>query len=326
MGKAAARNHAAAVCWDISREVHPAVVRGCSASLCRGISLGEHPATVQSSTACPCWDALMAERADLTETLPSSSKTVPCHYEAMPSCCRAMYGRCGEAPSAPMRPSEQCVLELHASCVTMDALGLPYPGADWLGCETTPTALPSLDAPAQGCNSWVDPGDTSSHGSQAYVKPGSAGELEISKAAAVARMLPPPQELKQPLESTLTRNPIRTHRESQSHHPSAEPKANATIATLPTATLDPVSVWRQVKRAAMASGDYEAAEKIDVPMSDDWKPGARTIEAYPVLRGNGTVPDKYTPFQWLVLSKLRQLVAKYGLGSPAVANLLQIRS
>lgn len=82
MGKAAARNHAAALCWDISREVHPAVVRGCSASLCQGISLGERPTTAQSSTACPCWDALMAERANRTETLPSSSKTVPCHYEA----------------------------------------------------------------------------------------------------------------------------------------------------------------------------------------------------------------------------------------------------
>lgn len=143
--------------------------------------------TTQRSTTCPCWDAPTVERADRAETLPSHSKTVPCHYEAVPSCCRAVYGRCGEALSVPTRPSEQRVLESHASCVTTDALGLLYPGADWLGCKPMPTTLPPLDMPAQGCSSWADPGDTSSHGSEAYVKPGSASELEISKAATVAR-------------------------------------------------------------------------------------------------------------------------------------------
>lgn len=34
------------------------------------------------------------------------------------------------------------------------------------------------------------------------------------------------------------------------------------------------------------------------------------------------MPDKYTPYQWLVLSKLHQLVAKYGLGSPVIVNML----
>lgn len=47
---------------------------------------------------------------------------------------------------------------------------------------------------------------------------------------------------------------------------------------------------------------------------------------YTVLRGNGTVPDKYTPFQWPVLSELHKLVAKYGLGSTVVANLLPFLS
>lgn len=47
------------------------------------------------------------------------------------------------------------------------------------------------------------------------------------------------------------------------------------------------------------------------------------VEVYPVLRGSGAVPNKYTPFKWPVLSKLQQLVAKHGLGSPAVVNMLQ---
>lgn len=76
---------------------------------------------------------------------------------------------------------------------------------------------------------------------------------------------------------------------------------------------------------AVVSGDYEAAEKIDMPMSDDWEPGAGTIKVYPVLRGNRTVPGKYTPFQWPVLFELHRLVARYGLGSP-VANLLPFLS
>lgn len=42
-----------------------------------------------------------------------------------------------------------------------------------------------------------------------------------------------------------------------------------------------------------------------------------------MLKGSGIVPGKYILFQWLVLSELRQLTAKHGLGSPAVANILQ---
>lgn len=72
---------------------------------------------------------------------------------------------------------------------------------------------------------------------------------------------------------------------------------------------------------AVASGDFEGEEKIDVPMLGDWEPEAVTIEVYPVL-SNGTAPDKHPPFQWPVLSELCQLFAKHGLGSPAVANML----
>lgn len=57
-------------------------------------------------------------------------------------------------------------------------------------------------------------------------------------------------------------------------------------------------------------------------LSGSRKPEYCTSEAYPVIRGSGKTPDNYTPFQWPVLSKLYQLVAKYGLGSPAVTNML----
>lgn len=84
---------------------------------------------------------------------------------------------------------------------------------------------------------------------------------------------------------------------------------------------DPVSIWQQVKWVA-ASGDFEGAEKIDVPVLGGWEPEEVTTEVYPVLRGNGTAHDKYPPFQWPVLSELHQLFAKHGLGFPAVANML----
>lgn len=61
---------------------------------------------------------------------------------------------------------------------------------------------------------------------------------------------------------------------------------------------------------------------IDVPLSGSQEPEYGTTEAHPVIRGSGNTPHNYTHFQWPVLSKLRQLVAKYGLGSPAIANML----
>lgn len=85
---------------------------------------------------------------------------------------------------------------------------------------------------------------------------------------------------------------------------------------------DPVSFWHQVKLATLTSWDYQAAEVIDVPLSGSRESEYSTVEAYPVLRGSGKTQDNYTPFQWQVVFELRQLVAKYGLGSPAIANML----
>lgn len=42
-----------------------------------------------------------------------------------------------------------------------------------------------------------------------------------------------------------------------------------------------------------------------------------------MLQGYRTAPDVDGPFKWQVLSELRQLATKHGLGSPAVANMLQ---
>lgn len=75
----------------------------------------------------------------------------------------------------------------------------------------------------------------------------------------------------------------------------------------------------------MECGDIEAAALISVPMyspsSGDWRQGEGAIGAFPV--GNRTPPNKYVPFNWQILSELRQMAAKHGLGSPAVVNMLQ---
>lgn len=82
----------------------------------------------------------------------------------------------------------------------------------------------------------------------------------------------------------------------------------------------------EVKQKPIECGDIEGAEPISVPVcspsSENWQQGMGKIAAFPVVRGNGTTPDKYVPFIWQILSELRQLAAKHGLGSPAVANML----
>ncbi|TRZ07688.1 hypothetical protein HGM15179_019420 [Zosterops borbonicus] len=125
------------------------------------------------------------------------------------------------------------------------------------------------------------------------------------------------------LECIPARDRSKTSTESQSHCPPLEHRYIAAIAALSTALPDPVSIWQKVKQAAIASGDYKGAELIDVPMLRGWEPEDGTVAVYPVIRGNRTTPDKYTPFKWPVVSELHQLVAKHGLGSTAIANMLQ---
>lgn len=62
---------------------------------------------------------------------------------------------------------------------------------------------------------------------------------------------------------------------------------------------------------------------MSLPSSEDWLQRCGTAAAFLVERGNGNGPDKHIPFNCQVFSKLRQLAAKHGLGSPAVANMLQ---
>ncbi|TRZ07062.1 hypothetical protein HGM15179_020045 [Zosterops borbonicus] len=128
-------------------------------------------------------------------------------------------------------------------------------------------------------------------------------------------------ELELSLECIPARDAKEISRESQSHRPPAEHNV-ATIAALPAALPNPVSIWQKVKQVAIASEFYEGAELIDVPMSGGWELEDGTVAIYPVIRGNGSTPDKYNLFQWSVLSELCQLMAKHGLGSTAVANML----
>lgn len=66
--------------------------------------------------------------------------------------------------------------------------------------------------------------------------------------------------------------PLARGTESQSHHFSADSRDKAIVSKLPMAVPNPVSVWHQVKLAVMASGGYETAEVIDVPLLGTWEP------------------------------------------------------
>lgn len=123
------------------------------------------------------------------------------------------------------------------------------------------------------------------------------------EAVVLCAPLPPQPELGQSQGHTSARDSKDICRGKLSYRPSAEPRENVTTVLL-MAVPDSVSVWRQVKQTVVASRDFEGADKINVLVSGAWKPGDGVVEAHPVLRGSRTMPDKYTPFQWPVLSEL----------------------
>ncbi|RMB92806.1 hypothetical protein DUI87_30700 [Hirundo rustica rustica] len=59
------------------------------------------------------------------------------------------------------------------------------------------------------------------------------------------------------------------------------------------------------------------------PLALPVEPEDGTVAVNPAIRDNGTTPDKYILLQWPVFSELHQLVAKQGLGSTAIANVLE---
>ncbi|RMC03071.1 hypothetical protein DUI87_20264 [Hirundo rustica rustica] len=180
-----------------------------------------------------------------------------------------------------------------------------------------PPTQPLWDVPA----SLTQPPGTDPGNSWTPGVPGNA----ISRSDATVPSAPPLPELEFSLDCILARDTRYTSKESQSHHPAAKHRNMATITALPTALPSPVSVWQKVNLAAMASGDYERAELIDVPTSGGWEPEDGTVAVYPVIRGNRTTPDKYTPFQQPVLSELHQLANMLFLASEAVTPFIYIK-
>uniref|UniRef100_A0A8U8B8W6 Uncharacterized protein n=1 Tax=Geospiza parvula TaxID=87175 RepID=A0A8U8B8W6_GEOPR len=78
---------------------------------------------------------------------------------------------------------------------------------------------------------------------------------------------------------------------------------------------NPVSFWQLMKLMALASEDYEVAERISVPTflrSLDDQEG----------QNNGTV--SYIKVIFKILSQLRQLATQHGLGSPVVTRMLRL--
>lgn len=213
-------------------------------------------------------------------------------------------------PTTPAQPPDQGALGPHTYPATTRTPGLPPPETKLANSMSTPlwgVAAPPTQPPGMG------PGNASR---------GVPGDgLPRSNAAVLST--PPLARVEFSLDYIPARDTRETSRESQSHRSPVEHHNIATIAALPTALPDPVNVWQKVKQAAIASGDYEGAELIDVPMSGGWDSEDRTVTVYPVIRGNRTTPYKCTPFQWPILSELHQLADKHGLGSTAVANMLR---
>lgn len=87
------------------------------------------------------------------------------------------------------------------------------------------------------------------------------GDPKVTAATTSSLLLP-----EQSLEYILAWDSKDTNGESKSLRSSAEPRDSVTTTALPRALPNLVSIWQQVKQAAIASGDYEGAEKIDVPM------------------------------------------------------------
>ncbi|XP_014115482.1 PREDICTED: uncharacterized protein LOC106628616 [Pseudopodoces humilis] len=141
----------------------------------------------------------------------------------------------------------------------MVTLRPPLPKADWLGCAITPKVQPLLGS----TRSWVD---ESPRGMTAQV-PGRAGGTQGPKAMVPCTPLPPQPELGQPQGHKSARDLRDSCGGNLSHRLSAETQEDA-AAALPVATPAPVSVWRQVKQAMILSGDFEGADKIDMPVSE----------------------------------------------------------
>lgn len=46
--------------------------------------------------------------------------------------------------------------------------------------------------------------------------------------------------------------------------------------------------------------DFKGADKINAPISGGWESRDRKVEADPVLKGSGIVPDNYFLFQFFL--------------------------
>lgn len=114
----------------------------------------------------------------------------------------------------------------------------------------------------------------------------------IPRSDAAVRSAPPLPELELSLDCILARDMRDTSKESQSQCASVKHCNIATITAVLTALPDLVSIWQKVNLAAIVRGNYEGAELTDVPMSGTWELEERTVAVYPIIRGNGTTPDK----------------------------------
>ncbi|CAN8219623.1 unnamed protein product [Coccothraustes coccothraustes] len=170
-------------------------------------------------------------------------------------------------PGCAVPPLPPALLVPEPSSIAMETLGPPLHKADWFGSETMPVVPPLPGMPTHHCDLWADTRDASSRipGTQATVIPGSIDGMQNPRSMVPCTLPQLLLRMGQPQGPISTRNFSNTCGENLSHFLFAEPRENATTVLL-ASRLNPVSVWQQVKRAAVTRGDFKGADKTDMPM------------------------------------------------------------
>ncbi|XP_059714112.1 mRNA export factor GLE1-like [Haemorhous mexicanus] len=174
----------------------------------------------------------------LSATEPGCATMASEHSVTKPSCAGSaavLQGRPALAetkhltavPGMPVQPFQQHVPGTPTCPAAAHTPALPPPRASWSGSETMPSAWP-----LQGCccSSGEGLGNTSPEIPVRNSRSGNPSAV----ATGTAR---PPSERKLALGCM----PAKQTRETQSHHPSAEPQNTVTLAAVPTALPNPVT-------------------------------------------------------------------------------------
>lgn len=190
------------------------------------------------------------------------------------------------------------------------------------------SALPSYKTPAQQLAEW-EANEMPSPPPAPSAPPGT--EEEYQSPRPTAPLYPSLLDSEDEEDKTVTPQLSKT-----SGGPPCQPKTHAEPWTLPPATVtviprNPSRFWAQVKNKAIEMGNWDLVERLDissetVETASVSTPDESGLMAYPVFKAaEGTGQhDEHNPFAWKVVVDLRTNIAKYGLNSQEVMQLIRI--